>query len=375
MNALLVLEDGFALSGKSFTGDFETGGEVIFSTGMSGYQEALADPSHHGQMLCMTYPHIGNYGTSPEDMESSAVHAAALLVKECCKKPSNWRSTMSLPDFLEQYGTPGMEGLDTRALARHLRINGAMRGVISTRTTSPDILREKALALPLMKGSNLAPSTAPKAPYAWHDNATRTVTLAEDGSHAWGGAGLRLLVYDFGLTWSVLRALREAGFEPLAVPPTHNAEAAVKTGCQAVFLSGGPGDPAAMPEAVAITRELIRTFPVAGIGLGHQIIGLALGARTEKLKFGHHGCNHPVRDVATGHVAISAQNHGFHVLLDDAPDLEATHVNLNDRTLEGLRHKKLPVMSMQYHPGAVLPHDDSHLFNRFREMAGKAAGS
>ncbi|WP_165075343.1 MULTISPECIES: glutamine-hydrolyzing carbamoyl-phosphate synthase small subunit [unclassified Desulfovibrio] len=376
MKAVLVLEDGFALEGQSFTGDFETGGEVIFTTGMTGYQEVLTDPSYTGQMVCMTYPLMGNYGITAEDMESAGIHAEAFLVKECCKQPSNWRSTMSLPDFLMQHGTPGVEGLDTRALTRHLRLNGAMRGIISTREKDKEALRQKALGLPTMKGRNLVPRVAATGPYAWYDNAPQHASLGADGSYAWRGTGLPLIVYDYGIKWNILRHLVAAGFEPLAVPPGFSPQAVRATGARAVFLSNGPGDPATLGEEIGIVRELCRDMPVTGICLGHQIIGHALGAHTEKLKFGHHGCNHPVKDLTTGKIEISSQNHGFHVVLDGVADVEATHVNLNDHTLEGLRHKKLPIMSLQYHPEAAAgPRDGNHLFHRFREMIGKATGN
>lgn len=376
MKAVLVLEDGFALEGKSFTGEFETGGEVIFTTGMTGYQEVLTDPSYTGQMVCMTYPLMGNYGICAADMESAGIHAEAFLVKECCKQPSNWRSAMSLPDFLVEHGTPGMEGLDTRALTRHLRLHGAMRGVISTRARDVEELRQKAQALPPMRGRNLVPEVAAKAPYAWYDNAPHPVALGADGSYAWRGAGLPLVVYDYGIKWNILRHLVAAGFEPLAVPPTFSPRAVRATGAGAVFLSNGPGDPATLGEEIAIVRELCRDMPVTGICLGHQLIGHALGARTEKLKFGHHGCNHPVKDLTTGKIEISSQNHGFHVVLDGVADVEATHVNLNDHTLEGLRHTSLPIMSLQYHPEAAAgPRDGNHLFLRFREMIGRATGN
>ena len=225
MKALLVLEDGFCLQGKSFTGDFETGGEVIFNTGMTGYQEVLTDPSYYGQMVCMTYPLIGNYGITAEDMESGRVHMRALLVKECCKEPSNWRSRESLPDFLKRWNVPGMEGLDTRALTRHLRINGAMRGVISTRDLDVESLRAKACALPSMEGQNLVPFVAARKPYILTADGPRDVQFDADGAYAWQGTGIPLLVYDFGVKWNILRLLAEAGFEPLAVPPSFTAPA------------------------------------------------------------------------------------------------------------------------------------------------------
>ena len=370
MKALLVLEDGFCLQGKSFTGDFETGGEVIFNTGMTGYQEVLTDPSYYGQMVCMTYPLIGNYGITAEDMESGRVHMRALLVKECCKEPSNWRSKESLPDFLKRWNVPGMEGLDTRALTRHLRINGAMRGIISTRDLDVESLRAKACALPSMEGQEpWCPSWPPRSLTSSRPTAPRTAQFDANGAYAWQGTGIPLLVYDFGVKWNILRLLAEVGFEPLAVPPSFTPDQARASGAKGVFLSNGPGDPATLKDEIAIIRELVKEFPVTGICLGHQLIGHALGGTTAKLKFGHHGCNHPVKDLGTGRIEISSQNHGFHVVLDGLDDVEATHINLNDQTLEGLRHKTLPIMSVQYHPEAAAgPHDGRYLFERFHEM-------
>lgn len=369
MKARLVLEDGFTLNGYSVNGDMETGGETIFTTGMTGYQEVLTDPSYHGQMVCMTWPLIGNYGVNDEDMESGKVHPAALLVKECCKRPSNWRSRKSLPDFLAENETPCMEGLDTRALARHLRLHGAMRGIISTRTQDVEELRQKACSLPRMAGQKLTPRVSAKKPWAWVDNQAAEIFFALGEAVPWKGTGVPLLVYDYGIKWNILRHLCQAGFEPVCVPPDFPVEAALKSGAKGVFLSNGPGDPAALTEEVAVVRELCAKLPVMGICLGHQLIAQALGAKTEKLKFGHHGCNHPVKDLLTGKIEISSQNHGFHVISDGTNDIEITHVNLNDGTVEGLRHKHLPIMSLQYHPEAAAgPHDANHLFRRFCSM-------
>lgn len=373
MQATLMLEDGFTLTGEAVNGPFEAGGEVIFTTAMTGYQEVLTDPSYCGQMVCMTWPLIGNYGINHEDMESAKIHASALLVKECCKNPSNWRSEMSLPDFLNRHGTPCVEGLDTRALTRHLRLHGSMRGIIST---DGDSLLEKAQALPTMAGSRLTPKVAAKSPYAWQNGKPRPAQANADGSYAWQGTGVPLLVYDFGVKWNILRHLEAAGFEILCVPPDFTAKQARATGASGVFLSNGPGDPATLESETETVREIARTMPLVGICLGHQLIGRALGARTEKLKFGHHGCNHPVKDLETGKIEISSQNHGFHVRLDDTADIVATHINLNDGTLEGLRHKTLPVMSLQYHPEAAAgPRDANHLFHRFRSLIDNACGS
>lgn len=369
MKAILVLEDGFALEGRSFTGEFETGGEVIFTTGMTGYQEVLTDPSYYGQMVCMTYPLVGNYGVCPQDMESARIHCSAFLVKECCKQPSNWQSSMPLPRFLQKFGTPGMERLDTRALTRHLRCHGAMRGMISTKELNPQALLAKVLEQAPMKGRNLVPFVAATKPYTWRDNGPQEVSLDATGRYAWQGSGFPLLVYDFGIKWNILRCLCQAGFEPLAVPPSWSVQQVQASGAKGVFLSNGPGDPATLTQEIATVRELLPRFPVTGICLGHQILGHALGGTTDKLKFGHHGCNHPVKDLTTGRIEISSQNHGFHVVLDGVHDVEATHRNLNDQTLEGLRHKTLPVMSVQYHPEAAAgPHDGHYLFDRFRTL-------
>lgn len=369
MKATLTLEDGFSLTGTSVNGPVETGGEVIFTTAMTGYQEVLTDPSYKEQLVCMTWPLIGNYGINREDMESSAIHAGALLVKECCKEPSNWRSELSLPKFLEMFDVPCVENLDTRALARHIRMHGAMRGLITTQNHSPEELRQRIDAIPSMSGHNLTPKVSAKHPYIWKDGKPLRVELQSDKPYAWTGSGLPLAVYDFGIKWNILRHLAAAGFETLCLPPTTSPEEVLASGAKALFLSNGPGDPGAMDEETAQIRELCEKIPVVGICLGHQLIGRALGATTEKLKFGHHGCNHPVKDLKTGKIEISSQNHGFHVILENAPDLEATHINLNDGTLEGLRHKHKPIMSLQYHPEAAAgPRDANHLFHKFRDM-------
>lgn len=365
----LVLEDGSEYYGYGFGADTDRVCEIVFNTSMVGYQEIVSDPSYTNQMVVMTYPLIGNYGITAEDMESGRVHMRALLVKECCKEPSNWRSKESLPDFLKRWNVPGMEGLDTRALTRHLRINGAMRGIISTRDLDVESLRAKACALPSMEGQNLVPFVAAQKPYILTADGPKDAQFDANGAYAWQGTGIPLLVYDFGVKWNILRLLAEVGFEPLAVPPSFTPDQARASGAKGVFLSNGPGDPATLKDEIAIIRELVKEFPVTGICLGHQLIGHALGGTTAKLKFGHHGCNHPVKDLGTGRIEISSQNHGFHVVLDGLDDVEATHINLNDQTLEGLRHKTLPIMSVQYHPEAAAgPHDGRYLFERFHEM-------
>ncbi len=372
MKTSLVLEDGFHLEGMSFTGPIDGGGEVIFNTGMTGYQEVLTDPSYCGQIVCMTYPLIGNYGINAEDMESYKVHVAALLVKECCKIPSNWRSIMSLPDFLCKHAVPGVEKLDTRALTRHLRLHGAMRGIISTSCHDVTELTAKAKAMPSMEGQNLVVRVALKTPHIWTGTNVAPAAIGADGSHTWTGTGPRLAVYDYGIKWNILRLLAAQGFDMLIVPPDFSVAALKASGAQAVFLSNGPGDPAVLTQEIAIIKELIQTYPTTGICLGHQLLCLALGGTTRKLKFGHHGCNHPVKDLTTGRVEISSQNHGFCVDIDHIPDVETTHINLNDNTLEGFAHKTLPILAVQHHPEAAPgPIDSQYLFKRFRDIIGK----
>lgn len=371
MKALLVLEDGFTLQGRSFTGPIDlTCGEVIFNTCMTGYQEVLTDPSYTGQMVCLTYPLIGNYGINDEDMESDRVHVSALLVKECCKHPSNWRSAESLPDFLVRMKVPGIEGLDTRALTLHLRRYGAMRGCISTSISDPAELAERAKQLPTMEGQNLVYRVAPAVPYRWEERTGRPapVQLELDGSYFWPNEKpLRVLVYDFGIKWHILRLLAEQGMELLIVPPFFTFEQVCKISPDAVFLSNGPGDPATLKKEIAELAKLTEHFPIAGICLGHQLLGHALGGTTMKLKFGHHGVNHPVKDLRTGRTCVTSQNHGFCVVPPSG--IEARFVNLNDGTLEGFRHPQKPIMAVQHHPEASAgPRDAQSFFQEFREM-------
>ena len=297
MKALLALEDGFVLEGESFTGPIElTGGEVIFNTAMAGYQELLTDPSYAGQMVCLTYPLIGNYGINPDDMESEKVHMSALIVKECCKEPSNWRATESLPDFLIREGVPGIEGIDTRALTLHLRKNGAMRGCISTSILDPEELVKKAQELPSMEGQNLVTRVAPDKPYRWDEAAGRPapVALNADGSYDWpAGKALHIVVYDFGIKWNILRLLSRQDMELLVVPPSFTCEQVKAVNPDGVFLSNGPGDPATLKPEIAEIAKMAEIFPIGAICLGHQLLGHALGGTTTKLKFGHHGVNRP----------------------------------------------------------------------------------
>jgi carbamoyl-phosphate synthase small subunit len=371
MRAILALEDGTWFEGRSFTGPGETDGEAIFNTGMTGYQEVLTDPSYRGQMVCMTYPLIGNYGVNLEDVESDRVQVSAFIVKECCKEPSNWRSRESLPDYLIRHSVMGIEGVDTRALTRHLRIHGAMRGVISTQG-EVDALIRKARSLPTMEGLNLVDVVTCPEPYTWENDRPRKVDL-QDGKYAWPGKGPRMVILDYGIKWNIMRLLAAQGFDLLLVPASTPAEFIIAQEPDSIFLSNGPGDPAALPEIVETVKILSDRYPTAGICLGLQILGLALGGTSFKLKFGHHGLNHPVKDLTTGKIEISSQNHGFCVDVAALDFLQQTHVNLNDDTLEGFRHKDKPIIAVQHHPEAGPgPHDSSYFFARFREMVDRA---
>ena len=371
MKALLVLEDGFCLQGKSFTGDFETGGEVIFNTGMTGYQEVLTDPSYYGQMVCMTYPLIGNYGITAEDMESGRVHMRALLVKECCKEPSNWRSKESLPDFLKRWNVPGMEGLDTRALTRHLRINGAMRGIISTRDLDVESLRAKACALPSMEGQNLVPFVAAQKPYILTADGPKDAQFDANGAYAWQGTGIPLLVYDFGVKWNILRLLAEVGFEPLAVPPSFTPDQARASGAKGVFLSNGPGDPATLTDEIVTIKKLVESYPVAGICLGHQCIGEAFGGTVSYAKTLFHGkqseVTHCLDGVFTGidtPVKV-ARYHSLAVLRDDLPECLKVTAQTADGEIMAMRHKEYPVVGLQFHPESIYTEHGKRMIENF----------
>lgn len=374
MRALLALEDGKIFPARSFTGAGETSGEVIFNTGMSGYQEVLTDPSYTGQMVTMTYPLIGNYGVNPQDVESGKIRVAAFIVKECCKVPSNWRSTESLPDYLKRNNVLGVEGVDTRALTRHLRLEGAMRGVLSTDVGDPRALVEKAKNIPTMEGQNLADEVTAPEPYVWTGTGVAPAKIV-DGKYDWPGKGPKVVIFDFGVKWNILRSLEAQGLDVLAVPASTTAEQVAALEPDAIFLSPGPGDPATLGHIVDTVKTLTEQYPIGGICLGHQILGQALGGKTFKLKFGHHGCNHPVKDLENGHIEISSQNHGFCVDIDTLQDAYITHVNLNDNTLEGFAHKSKPIIAIQFHPEACPgPHDSGFFFPRYRNLIRDAVG-
>ncbi len=353
MKALCVLEDGFVLSGRSFTGSFNSGGSVIFHTAMLGYQEILTDPAYAGQMVCMTWPLIGNYGINSKDMESEKIHVAALLVKECCKVPSNWMSEKSLPDFLAEQGVAGIEGLDTRALSSHLRNHGTLRGIVTT-DTKADIaeLVAKAKALPLVPGGSAAKGVAAAEPWILTEKGVQKISLATDGSYTWKGKGTPLLVYDFGINWSLVRTLEEQGFECLMVPPLFSLEAAKASGASAVLLSTGPGNPEApcFAAELALIKELTQNFPTAGIGLGHQLLGKTLGGRICALPTGRHGGNQAVKHLETGRIDIPAQNANYYIDIEGLADLSPTFMHVNENTLEGFKHATLPLMAVQHYP-------------------------
>lgn len=372
MKAFIALEDGTLFTGRSFTGPFETTGEVVFNTSMAGYQEILTDPSYCGQMVTMTYPLIGNYGINFEDVESDRIQVRALILKEYQEMPSNWRSRTSLAEYLRAGGIPGIEGIDTRALTRHIRVYGAMKAAVSTRDSDPDSLVEKARRSPDMLGLDLVREVTCKKPVLWQRGGPVECKTGLD-AFQWPGHpnSRRVVAIDYGIKYNILRSLERRGCEVLLVPADMDPETIRRLEPEGLFLSNGPGDPAAVPYAVDTIRNLIGTRPMFGICLGHQLVGLALGGKTFKLKFGHRGANQPVKDLSTGKVEITSQNHGFCVDMESLrdPDIELSHINLNDRTLEGLSHKKIPLLSVQYHPEASPgPHDAGYLFDRFIEM-------
>lgn len=381
MDALLALEDGRIFPCRSFTGPGESSGEVVFNTSMTGYQEVLTDPSYSGQMVTMTYPLVGNYGINPEDMESKRIQVAAFLIKEYQPYPNNFRATGNLADYLVSQQVMGVEDFDTRALTLHIRTAGAMRAVISTEDLNPDSLVKKARKIPKMAGLDLTRRVTTEHPYFWENGAV-TALDTQSGvrpaldSAIWKQRGKKpaVVAFDYGIKYNILRCMERQGFEILVVPADTGADTVRALNPDGIFLSNGPGDPEPVTYAVDTIRELLGYRPVFGICLGHQLLGLALGGTTFKLKFGHRGANQPVKNMATGKIEITSQNHGFAVDVDSllGKSVEITHINLNDNTLEGFRHKELPVYSVQYHPEASPgPHDAEYLFKQFVEMMKK----
>lgn len=364
--AKLVLEDGSVFEGISFGASGEVTGELVFNTSMTGYQEILSDPSYCGQMVVMTYPLIGNYGVNDADLESIGPQVAALIVKEVCRNPSNWRSVADLPSFLERHGVLGVEGLDTRQITRHIRDRGAMRAILSTGSERVDALLEKVRQSPKMEGANLTDRVTCAEPYQWTEpnDPDWAGPVSVNGPH-------KIAVYDFGVKRNILRRFVERGCSLTVFPAQTPAARVLASNPDGIFLSNGPGDPDAVKSGIQNVRELLGKKPVFGICLGHQILALALGARTYKLKFGHRGGNHPVKQMKSGTIEITAQNHGFAVDPDslDSATVEMTHVNLYDGTLEGFEHRDLPAFGVQYHPEASPgPHDSTYLFDRFLNL-------
>jgi len=397
--AVLALADGTTFEGRPFGAEGEAIGEVVFNTGMTGYQEVLSDPSYRGQMVCMTYPLIGNTGVTPEDMEAVKPVLAGFIVREGCSAPSNWRLRGGLEEFLKAHGIIGIQGIDTRALTRHIRDRGAQEGCLSTRDEDPARLVEKAQASPGLIGRDLVAEVTCPGPYAWREEEWawgKGMSGGADGGGVEGGSHpiapqmdlfgeprrpsgpCKVVAFDCGIKQNILRKLVGLGCDVLVVPAKTTAAEVLAHHPDGIFLSNGPGDPEGLPYLIETVRALLGRKPIFGICLGHQILGLALGGKTFKLKFGHHGCNHPVKDLTTGKVEITTQNHGFAVAMDSFRDLPLgdreirredvlqTHVNLNDGTCEGLQHRTLPLFAVQYHPEASPgPHDSHYLFKRF----------
>ena len=368
MKAILALADGRIFEGKSFGAGGEATGEVVFNTAMTGYQEVLTDPSYKGQMVTMTYTQIGNTGINPEDIESRGLFLSGFIVREYLDFPSNFRSTMTLDAYLKENGVVGIQGLDTRALTRHLRDHGSQNGIISTVDFEHTSLVTKARALHSMAGLDLASGVSCDKPYHW----TEGVWKLGEGYPEIDPASLKykVVAFDFGIKYNILRCLVDAGCDVTVVPSTFSAEEALAMNPDGIFLSNGPGDPEPLIKVQDEIRKLVGKKPLFGICLGHQLLGLALGGKTAKLPFGNHGSNLPVMDISTGKVEITAQNHGFAVDLDSLGDTACLgHENLNDQTVEGIRHCTLPVFSVQHHPEASPgPHDSHYLFDRFVQM-------
>jgi carbamoyl-phosphate synthase small subunit len=363
--AILLLEDGTVFRGYRFAGAGRALGEVVFNTSMTGYQEVLTDPSYKGQIVAMTYPLTGTYGVNPEDMESMAIQVEAFIVREYQEFASNWRSTGTLADFLEEHNKLGIEGIDTRALTRHIRQAGAMRGVIATDTDNVPELLEQVRAFPGLTGVDLVRHVTCKQPYRWRQGPQSGADWTP------GHPGFKVAALDFGIKYNILRLLERSGCQVLVFPAGTPAEQVLASQPDGIFLSNGPGDPAVVGYAIDTVRDLLGKRPLFGICLGHQLLGLALGGSTFKLKFGHRGANQPVKDLTTGKVEITSQNHGYCVDMNSLQGVpvRATHFNLNDNTLEGMEHLKLPLYSVQYHPEASPgPHDASYLFDRFLQL-------
>ncbi|MBI2682064.1 MAG: glutamine-hydrolyzing carbamoyl-phosphate synthase small subunit [Acidobacteriales bacterium] len=373
MQAILALEDGRVFTGKGYGAQAECYGEVVFNTSLTGYQEIFTDPSYTGQIVVLTNPEIGNYGTNPDDQEATRPYIEGLVVREFSKVSSNWRSQEVTDAYLERYKIPVIADIDSRAVVRHLRQHGSLRGVISSLETDAKKLVEKARALPKMNGMDLAKVVSTKQRYIWETGErphepTEVVGMKDEPPLH------HVVAYDFGIKHNILRKLASEGCRVTVVPAETTAEDVLALKPDGVFLSNGPGDPEPCAYAVEAIRKMMGRVPIFGICLGHQLVGLALGGKTFKLKFGHHGGNHPVKQMQTGKIEITAHNHNFAVDPDSlqGPEVDFTHIDLNDNTLEGLRHRTLPLFSVQYHPEASPgPHDSHYLFKDFVRMMGE----
>jgi carbamoyl-phosphate synthase small subunit len=359
--AILYLEDGTSFLGQPLSTQGESAGEVVFNTAMTGYQEVLTDPSYAGQIVAMTYPLIGNYGVNNEDVESKKVHVKGFVVKEFCRVHSNYRATQSLIDYLNTNNIMAIEGIDTRALTRHLRLQGAMKAIISTENFDPASLSKKLKGVPSMEGSDWVCKVTTKEKYVWKEEGAAKPTC-------------KVAAIDCGIKFNILRILTKLGCEVHVFPAKASAKEISAINPDGLFISNGPGDPAGVPYVAETVKQFFGKIPVFGICLGHQILGLALGGKTFKMKFGHHGANHPTKNLIDQHIGITSQNHGFCVDIEslNKNDIELVNVNLNDKTLEGMRHKTWPVFSFQHHPEAAPgPHDARYLFNYFIDMMKK----
>jgi len=369
--ATLVLEDGRVFYGRAFAGGGDTCGEVVFNTAMTGYQEVLTDPSYKGQIVAMTYPLIGNYGVNEDDMESAAIQVEGFIVREYLPFPSNWRSKRSLKDFLEEANVLGIESIDTRALTKHIRTAGAMRGIITTGAEPVEELLERVKNYPGLVGRDLVAKVTTSSPYLW-DGGRRPLDWKPGmtGGEVWPEPSYpyKVVALDYGIKYNILRYLAHRDCHIVVLPARATPADILALEPDGLFLSNGPGDPAAVTYAIDTVSALLPELPIFGICLGHQLLGLAMGGTTFKLKFGHRGANQPVKDLQTGKVEITSQNHGFCVDIQSlkGKNVELTHINLNDDTVEGMRHQKLPVYSVQYHPEASPgPHDATYLFDDF----------
>ena len=385
MNAILALEDGSLFHGEGFGARASACGEVCFNTSMTGYQEILTDPSYKGQIVAMTYPLIGNYGVNDQDVESWRPHVSGFVIRELSPVVSNWRADRSLSQYLQENGIPGIQGIDTRALTKKLRVGGALKGFISTEDVSDADALARARAWSGLVGVDYVKEVTHRDAFVWDegDRQSASFNLVRGNASADARnvrdplppADIPIVAYDLGMKYNILRRLRQHGFRVQVVPATTSAAEALKYKPAGIFLSNGPGDPAALNYAVSAVGELIQTgIPIFGICLGHQILGQALGGKTFKLKFGHRGGNQPVKDLETGRVEITSQNHGFAVDAASLPsDVSVNRINLNDQTVEGMRHKKKPIFCVQYHPEASPgPHDSNPLFAEFRALIQKS---